>query len=287
MAGRGSRCRHPKGPTRSQTSNRPWSLLTAVPIFCNALRLLGREQLLVNKGDLRHHYERFLAAVEGTGEHAPQGQSFGPPSRSDGDATEPVFEDTTADQSAELQQQWEALRKRGAELWAEAQRSFKRAACALPDCPLDAVDAAAQADVGALLDALAARSEQLGLAGEAAQARCSRSISQGSGGASAGGGGSGGAARPGGGELVSRKRAVVPLFKSGASLYCVGDCVSVNGDESDTPFIAQLLKYDRQTQYLTVRWLYRAEEVYSQVFSVPKSRQAPSDDDRRGLIPVN
>ena len=51
----------------------------------------------------------------------------------------------------------------------------------------------------------------------------------------------------------------------GTCLYCLGDCVSVNGGESDTPFIAQLLGYDGLTQFLTVRWLYRADEVNEQV----------------------
>jgi len=47
----------------------------------------------------------------------------------------------------------------------------------------------------------------------------------------------------------------------GAILYCKGDCVTINSEESELPFIAQLLSYDRVNEQLEVRWLYRSQEV--------------------------
>jgi hypothetical protein len=59
--------------------------------------------------------------------------------------------------------------------------------------------------------------------------------------------------------VTGPKREVIPLFRHGHQLLCLGDCITINTEESDMPFVAQLLAYDRHTGYLTVRWLYRAE----------------------------
>ena len=59
----------------------------------------------------------------------------------------------------------------------------------------------------------------------------------------------------------SNKREMIPLFRDGPNLYCEGDCVILNSEGSDTPFIAQLLAYDRKSDFLHVRWLYKCEEV--------------------------
>ena len=77
-------------------------------------------------------------------------------------------------------------------------------------------------------------------------------------------------------------RAMVPLYRQGATLFCQGDFVTINSEEeSDVPFMAQLLSYDREQQQLEVRWLYRCEEVQT---SAPAALQRyrrkhfPSDD---------
>ena len=42
-------------------------------------------------------------------------------------------------------------------------------------------------------------------------------------------------------------RAMVPLYRQGATLFCQGDFVTINSEEeSDVPFMAQLLSYDRE-----------------------------------------
>ena len=43
--------------------------------------------------------------------------------------------------------------------------------------------------------------------------------------------------------------------------FCKGEFVSINSETSDIPFVAQLLDYNRDDSRLTVRWIYRCEEV--------------------------
>jgi hypothetical protein len=69
-----------------------------------------------------------------------------------------------------------------------------------------------------------------------------------------------------GGQQQSKGRAAAqrplePLFRHGSALLCKGDCVTINTEDSDIPFVAQLLDYDKLTGFITVRWLYRCEEV--------------------------
>jgi hypothetical protein len=189
----------------------------------------------------------------------------------DGGACDSACDDGFADQAAMLQHDWQALARRGPAAWTAAQAEFRRTVgAAAPECAAE--DAGAEAsprDIAGILERLAARSDALCAAGEALQGRCARRIGGGAAGEAEGAaGGSRGGAGVGLGReyhAAARKRELEPLFKLGANLFCVGDCVSVNGSESEVPFIAQLLKFDRQTQLLTVRWLYRADEVHDQV----------------------
>ena len=60
---------------------------------------------------------------------------------------------------------------------------------------------------------------------------------------------------------AAAQRPLEPLFRHGSALLCKGDCVTINTEDSDIPFVAQLLDYDKLTGFITVRWLYRCEEV--------------------------
>ena len=57
------------------------------------------------------------------------------------------------------------------------------------------------------------------------------------------------------------ERPFVPLYPAGPHLFCKGEFVSINSETSDIPFVAQLLDYNRDDSRLTVRWIYRCEEV--------------------------
>ena len=219
----------------------------------------------MNRGDLRHHYEKFLMGVERLHGDPAEDQAA---CQTGADAGENACEDGFADQAAVIQQEWDALRRGGPGAWAAAQPWFRRTVGAAPEGALE--HPRWQDEIPSVLECLMARSDALSTAGEDLQARCARCIGDGAAGEVKGpGGGARGVAGDGVVQRdlhsAARKRELVPLFKLGANLFCVGDCVSVNGSDSDTPFIAQLLSFDRQTQLVTVRWLYRADEVNEQV----------------------
>ena len=97
----------------------------------------------------------------------------------------------------------------------------------------------------------------------------------------AGPAGAGHAGGGGGGGGGTGTRQMLPLFRQGQVLFCKGDCVTVNSDEVEGAFLAQLLSYDRVHQHLQVRWLYRSEEVdktAGPVLQRYRRRHYPPDD---------